>query len=248
MGLHESLARLSHPLVQSALLLLLAGWLIRSRPRLAATLATVATAWLLLCATPAFAQWLQQRLDRAYPFRPAADYPQAQAIVVLGGGALPGPPTPQPSVATGETPKADTRLGFALQLYRQHRAGVLLLSGADQAQTMASLLRQQGVPAQRLLIEASSQNTHQNALNSARLLHQRRLQQVLLVTSGVHMRRAVASFRAQGVTVWPAPAQPLPAVDEALPGWLPQRQALRLSGRCLREYLGLLAYRLRGWI
>jgi hypothetical protein len=32
------------------------------------------------------------------------------------------------------------------------------------------------------------------------------------------------------------------------PAWLPRRDALTLTARCLREYLALMVYHWRGWL
>jgi uncharacterized SAM-binding protein YcdF (DUF218 family) len=124
---------------------------------------------------------------------------------------------------------------------------VVLLSGGDQAQSMAKGLRQQGVPADALLIESTSANTHENAAFSAVMLKREKRLRILLVTSAFHMPRAAAAFTKQGLLVIPAPAyDPVYPSWEARPWW-PKRAALRLSGRCLREYVGMWWYRLHDW-
>lgn len=208
-------------------------------------LLAAATFWIGLCSTPAFATWLLRGLEHPYAQITAASYPRVDAIVVLGGGKL-----PQPGVAwgTANTDVRITRLGFGLQLLRSSRASVMLVSGDDQALQMAQKLREQGVPASVLITEAASSNTYENALYSALILKQRKLQRILLVTSRIHMSRAQASFERQGLTVIPAPA-PDPFSAPRHPGysWWPGRAALRVSAACLREYMGLWGYRLRGW-
>jgi uncharacterized SAM-binding protein YcdF (DUF218 family) len=239
----EQLARLSHPLVQTALVslvgLMLLYW---RRYRLAGCLLGLAMLWVGTCATPAFAGWLQRGLERSYPFRPIETYPRVDAIVVLGGGKL--PPPGERWADGGDT--QTTRLGFGLQLLRNDKADAILLVGADQALKMAERLRQQGVPERALKIEANSLNTHENAVNAAALLRTAGLPRILLVTSSIHMPRALASFRRQGLSVIPAP---VPSTIDAKPGnaWIPRLAALRMSTRCLHERVGLWVYRLCGW-
>jgi uncharacterized SAM-binding protein YcdF (DUF218 family) len=246
MGLVEQLGCLSHPVLQAILLAILGMLLLwRRRYRAATGLLLLAMLWLWLCATPAFALWLWQGLDCPQAQTNAATYPKADAIVVLGGGRL---PQQGAGWSTDDARVQATRLGFGLQLFRNSRASTMLLSGDDQALKMARKLEQQGIPASALITESASANTHQNALYSAAILKRKKLQRILLVTSDIHMPRASASFTRQGLTVIPAPA-PDPdgrRLKRSHP-WLPQRAALSLSARCLREYLGLWSYRLRGW-
>lgn len=237
---------MAYPLPQ-AIALAGAGLLCLSlrRYRIGSALVLLGVVWLALCATPAFAGWLQRGLERANPPHAAASYPHADAIVVLGGGAV-------PSFGNGwDDDLAEvqgTRTGFGLELYRAGRAPIMFLTGGErEAVQMAQRLLLQGVPASALLTENASMTTYQNALYSAPLLRQHHLQRLLLVTSAMHMPRAAATFRHQGFTVIPAPAADAPVRARKDSVWLPQHGALRQSGRCLREYIGLWVYRLRGW-
>lgn len=245
MGLLEHLDRLSHPTLQAALLVVFSLGFLRRHRRVAFASLFLAAFWMWLCSTPAFAVWLQHGLAPSYAHARAADYPAADAIVVLGGGKL--PQTDAGWIVDADQPQA-TRLGFGLQLFRNSRAGILLLSGNDQAREMTRRLVLEGVPPGVLLTEAASTNTHQNALYSAALLKHRQLSRILLVTSNIHMPRASSSFARQGLTVIPAPVfDPDGMAMRMSRSWWPRHAALNLSARCMREYLGLWCYRLRGW-
>jgi uncharacterized SAM-binding protein YcdF (DUF218 family) len=245
MDLLEQLERLSHPAFQAALLAIFGMGFLRRHRRIALASLLSATFWIWLCSTPAFAIWLQQGLVPPYAHASAADYPAADAIVILGGGKL--PQTDADWSATDDQAQA-TRLGFGLQLLKSSRAGTILLSGNDQAQEMTRKLRQKGVPPGMLLTEPASANTHQNALYSAAILEHKQLHRILLVTSDIHMPRASSSFAKQGLAVIPAPVFDPDGISmRTSRSWWPSRAALRLSARCLREHLGLWCYRLRGW-
>lgn len=244
MMLLEQLASLSRPVVQTCIVAACGmTFLFRRHYLRAAGLLLAAALWLGLCSTPAFASWMQGRLQMPYTRVPPSSFARADAIVVLGGGRLPSPK------GAWALPPA-TRLGYGLQLFRMSRAPVILLSGKDQALTMRQRLLEQGVPPEALLVDADSDNTHQNAVYSASILKRANRQRVLLVTSGMHMPRAAASFSREGLTVIPAPlledaAQwPTGTIER----WRPNRHALRISGHCLREYLGFWCYRLAGWV
>jgi len=79
------------------------------------------------------------------------------------------------------------------------------------------------------------------------------------VTSAMHMPRALAIFQKQGFDVTPAPTDFLATWgqegstgDVGIAGWLlkviPDSERLDFSTRAIREYIGLLIYRLRGWL
>nr|WP_255494857.1 YdcF family protein [Luteibacter sp. Sphag1AF] len=232
---------LTHPGTQAMLLLLLALALAALRRVRAASVFTgVALTWLWIASSPAFALWLQNGLA-LWPPKAADAYATADAIVVLGGGVLPDAVADSPDDEAAQT----TRLGFGLQLYRAARAPVMLLSGGDQARHMARDLENQGVPARSLLLEDTSANTHENAANSAGILRQHGMETVLLVTTDIHMPRAAASFAHAGIRVIPAPTPDPGLASHAK--WWPNRAALTLSARCLREHVGIWSYRWRGW-
>lgn len=245
MGVLEQLDWLSHPALQAALLVILGVFFLRHHRRLAFASLLLATLWIWFCSAPAFAIWLQDGLGPPYAHTNAADYPVADVIVVLGGGKL-----PQSKVGwnAADDHAQATRLGFGLQLFNNSRARIILLAGDDQALEMTHKLLREGVPAAALLTEAASANTYQNALYSAAILGRKKLRSVLLVTSDIHMPRASASFAKQGLTVIPAPVfdPDAEAMRTSRSLW-PRGEALSLSARCLREYLGLWCYQLRGW-
>ena len=70
------------------------------------------------------------------------------------------------------------------------------------------------------------------------------------MTSALHMYRALATFRSAGVRAIPS-ATDFEGVGEGrqtVLDWLPNAAALERTTRALKEYLGILAYALRGWI
>ena len=70
---------------------------------------------------------------------------------------------------------------------------------------------------------------------------------VVLVTSDLHMRRALGTFRAEGVDAVPAIAR---AVEPALPAigrMIPTEAGLAEAGAVWHEIIGLAYYFARGW-
>jgi uncharacterized SAM-binding protein YcdF (DUF218 family) len=105
------------------------------------------------------------------------------------------------------------------------------------------------VPRDAMLLDSRSLNTNENAIEVKKIVDTNAIGHVLLVTSEMHMPRAMATFAANGIeaTAAPADVEAVPPVDESLLDILPDSRALDMSSRALREYAGLAAYRLRGW-
>lgn len=246
------LSLLLYPLSQALLLCLLAVvliWRDRRRAALAALLA--GAAWLYLCSTGPFADYLMAGLERDYPSRAMSSIEPVDVIVVLGG-AMRG--DTHMGTLADLNQQAD-RLVYGAALYRAGKAPLLLLSGggAAEVRTEAEMMRDimlvMGVPARAILQESRSRDTHDNAVFSAEILRSKGLGRILLVTSAFHMRRAKALFDAQGLEVVPAPTdfQRL-VMGPKLPGWLPGVGNLYRSTYALREYAGYWYYRWQGWL
>ena len=104
-----------------------------------------------------------------------------------------------------------------------------------------------GVPPERIVLESASRTTHDEAVLIAPLLRSLGVQQVVLVTSETHMRRALGSFRAAGWNAVPAIAtDPRRPVDR----WqwvVPTDRGLDATSDVVHEILGIPYYWLRGW-
>jgi uncharacterized SAM-binding protein YcdF (DUF218 family) len=141
------------------------------------------------------------------------------------------------------------RVWHAARIYRAGKAPLILLSGGSdrdldttsEAAAMQVFLRDLGVPDAAMLLEEHSRTTHENAVNSAELLNARGIRRILLVTSALHMRRAVLEFEGQGLTVIPATtdveAVAMPLTPLRL---LPDADALAGSARAFKELAGVL--------
>lgn len=203
---------------------------------------------------PVFSGWIQGSLEARYPPTPVEAAPEADAVVTLGGSV--GPPRP-PRVYPDLNGSAD-RVWHAARLYRAGKAPVVIASGGTlpwkdqrfrEASAMQQLLVSWGVPADSVLLESRSANTYENAKRTAELVEERGFERVLLVTSALHMRRAVATFRSAGVPVSPvATDYQVVDGDGTILDLAPSAQALGGSTAAIREYVGYLVYWWRGWI
>jgi len=133
---------------------------------------------------------------------------------------------PNSFVGCGDTPVADTacdeadaivvvsggdtaaRTAAGIDLYKKGWAEYLVLSGAaldksgpSNAEAMKRQAEDAGVPHYAILVEEEAANTQQNAENAQSIFKDRDFQDIILVTSGYHQRRASLEFNKQADTV-----------------------------------------------
>jgi uncharacterized SAM-binding protein YcdF (DUF218 family) len=221
------------------------------RPLLSVTLGFVL---LVVVSAPDVAYLLQGSLEWRYPpleRRPA----DADGIVVLAGYV-------HPPASVGARPELGEdsldRCLWAAELYHQGKRCPVLVSGGNSnpdqpapaaADEMCKLLVQLGVRDDDLIVENKSRTTHENAAESQRLLKERGLTKVLLVTDAAHLHRALACFRQAGIDAIPCGCQyraRSPAGE--MSRFVPSAEALEGFQRACHEWIGLGWYWLRGRI
>jgi uncharacterized SAM-binding protein YcdF (DUF218 family) len=245
-----------------ASILLIVALILHKRHRLQRVCITLALLLLLAFGN----DWVSSRLVSSLEWRylPPAVLPHAEAIVLLGGGTRPHLP-PRP---LSETNEAGDRIGYAAKLYKEGLAPFIVVSGGfidffgstvPEADAMKELLLAYDVPESAIVLESESRNTYENAADVRAIAGVRDFNQILLVTSAMHMPRSVAIFEKQGFEVIPAPADflttwsvPGRTTDIGLDGWLltiiPSSERLDYSTRAMREYIGIFIYWMRGWL
>jgi uncharacterized SAM-binding protein YcdF (DUF218 family) len=250
-----------YPLGITCILLVVAFLTLWRHPRWSALCIALALILLLVSGNGWVANQLMHSLEKQYV--PTGELPKADAIVVLGGGIRPQFP-PRPWVDVTE---AGDRPIYGAQLYRQGKAPFVILSGGriewqgggpPESGDMAKLVEAMGVPNTAILQDPTSLNTYENAVNVKKILQQRGIKRVLLVTSAAHMPRPIQIFKKQGIDAIPAPTdflisqQELQAAQDTSQGKilaaLPEAENLQRFTRALKEYLGIFIYRLRGWL
>jgi uncharacterized SAM-binding protein YcdF (DUF218 family) len=249
-----------YPLGLACILLILAAISSSNRKR-SLTFIILALIILWLGSTSGISNLLAKSLEWRY--LPPEVIPSSEVIVLLGGGTEPAV-YPRSGV---EINGAGERILYTAQLYKEGKAPLILLSGgeitwlsdgsATPAQDMAQILNSLGVPSQALIIEDKSRNTYENALYAKELLSARGIKTILLVTSAMHMPRAVALFEEQGFDVIPLPVDysVVEGPSSADSTWMtrilniiPNVSNLALTTNALKEYLGTFIYRLQGWL
>lgn len=116
-------------------------------------------------------------------------------------------------------------------------------SGVRMKNTLVGL----GVPESRIIVEAQSRTTHEQAVILTPLLRSLGTRHLVLVTSDTHMPRSLGTFRAQGWNPIPAMA-PAPESRERGSHWYwPSERGLQASYAVVHELVGIVAYGARGW-
>jgi uncharacterized SAM-binding protein YcdF (DUF218 family) len=205
---------------------------------------------------PSTAHMLIRTLESRYPPGEACD--SVSAILLLGGAGVPAlPPRRYPEISS-----AGDRLLHTARLYKQGLSRRVIVSGGkieffqkyhgSEALNNALLLRSvMGVDSADIILEELARTTREHAPLVVALLDSLALpRRVAVVTSAMHMPRAIAVLQKAGIAVCPRPTD---FETETLFHWnvthlLPSVESLHKATRALHEYYGLFAYRIFGWI
>lgn len=232
------------------LLLALAWWFRRTRPRLAGCCFALGLGGMWLMSLPVMVEWGARALETAPPLA-REDWSSlaqhADAIVVLGSGRERGDPawgSDQPTGIGLERQRYAARLAKASGLRVLTSGGLHYGTPPSEAELMAVSMQDDfGVTVRWK--EERSRTTWENAQMSAEILLPEGIKRVVVVTQAWHMPRAVWSFEKAGFSVVPAPVGFL-GQDNARPlgGWMPEFKSVWQSGQLLNEAVGQVGYRL----
>ena len=199
-----------------------------------------------------FVSWPLRRGFHSFDKREAP--PPPYAIVVLGAGAR---------TVHGRSGKLGvltlggaSRVIEGARLFRVLQGPIVVSSGGPpdgydmipESETMKAALVQLGVPADRIVLESESHVTRDEAVLTARMLRERGITACIVVTSDLHMRRALASFRHEGLDARPAIARDPLDSQRLWLSLLPTPQGMDYSREVVHDYVGLFWYWWRGWI
>jgi uncharacterized SAM-binding protein YcdF (DUF218 family) len=235
------------------LLCLLAGvfLLLRGRRRGELLVVLSAIGFLLLAVAP-IGPAMMLVLEQRFP-RPPKLPERIDGILVLGGAV-----DPRLSLFYGETVfnGSIARVLAGVALARHHPEAKLALVGGEgelfpvgfaESRATSGFVLEEGIPATRIIVEERSRSTHENAVFAKELIRPVPGQNWVLVTSAVHMPRAVAAFRAVD---WPVIPYPVDFKVDPETGLRPNfnlLEGLSTSSIAGKEWAGLVGYRLRGW-
>ena len=199
-------AALSDPIVWVIVLLALGLILQWSRSRVSLGCTVIALLVLFFCAWQAASTWALLTWERQYavPDEPVAAF---HGFLALGGIDN------FDDVALRQNP-VGARLLIPLKFVTDNPKMTFIFSGGSvpgvqfdppEADKVEAYLKSTGQWRPNIMFERESRNTMEHARFCAKLLGGDRTQRWLLVTSAVHMRRAMGAFQAQGfnVTAYP---------------------------------------------
>ena len=208
----------------------------------------IATVIFLFAGTGIAANLLLAKLQGGFQVH-VDDWGASNAIVVLGAG----------SELTEQGPELASfsygRLIKAFELYRSCKSRSedcrIISSGGDtrghgksEAELYAEALERLGAARADLIVEGRSMNTWQNAQFTAEILAAQQPDRVVLVTSGLHVRRSLLYFAHFGVRALGVRAD----YAHARLSVLPRAYSILLADLAIHEYLGMLRYHVYNWL
>lgn len=197
---------------------------------------------------------LSETLENRFPANPPLPA-RVDGIVVLGGTVIPTltHARGQPALTDGSE-----RLIEFIHLARRYPAARLVFSGGSgsltdqelkETEVARAVLDRLGFDDSRVMYEGRSRNTHENALYSREMARPGPGETWVLVTSAMHMPRAMGAYRAAGwtdVVAYPVDYSTTGTGSFEL-GFGPVGGLTKLSAAA-HEWAGLAAYRIMGRI
>ena len=184
----------------------------------------------------------------------ADDGSPVAGIVVLGGAEEPEISAARQQLTVNDSAERDIAFG---DLSRRYPNAKLFFAGGSgklqgreftEAGVVARYAEVLGLVASRVLVDDRSRNTYENALFAAQSLKPTQEGKWLLVTSAVHMPRAIGCFRNAGFLVTAYPVDFHTKGTETLAEFhATMATNLRLLDIGVREWLGLVIYRINGY-
>jgi len=177
------------------------------------------------------------------------------AGIVLGGMIAYDPAFKRP-----QFDRSVDRLMQAITLYRDGKIGKIFISGGSgsilekdvlESEILKKYLVKLGIPDSSIIIEKYSKNTRENALFSKPILDSlNKNGKYLLLTSAFHMPRAIRCFRKVGINATAYSTDrysgPRKFVFDFV--FIPNVQTMEGWDVLLHEWLGLLIYKIAGYI
>jgi uncharacterized SAM-binding protein YcdF (DUF218 family) len=207
-------------------------WSVLRKSKWAAWLAVAGASGLLIGSFTPVGSWLLLPLENRFPQWQIDQQAAPDGIIALGG-------------------EAGERIAALAQLSRRFPQARLVYSGPgewtpDTDKLLSIFVRLGGDPA-RITMETRSRNTFENAVYSRELIKPNPVERWLLITSAVHMPRAVGCFRLAGFRIEAFPIEFITGDGlHAPPPFDAGSKALSKLDTAMREWIGLVVYRLTG--
>lgn len=192
-------------------------------------------------------------LEKPYLSLDLNELPQADAMILLGGGHVPS----KYDYSGFNFNDAGDRITTALMLAKETKVPVLVLGGAPyrsggRRRNMADLLvdwAKEQLPDTEIVVMGITANTYEEALEVKEMAAGRGWRDIVVVTSAYHMKRTEGCFNKVGVPIIPAPCDFQIRGDDPS-GWnpFPKERGYEFASRYVHEKIGWIIYRLRGWV
>jgi len=213
---------------------------------------TIALIWLAAVTTPFLPELLVKNLENRWPVFSLDRWSGTEKpvhILVLGGGHVNDYRLPETSQLSGA---ALSRLTEGIRIYRQLPGSDLITSGfrgkedVPQAKVLAEAAVCLGVEPTRIKMQTEPRNTWMEATEYKRLFGDSA--QLILVTSAIHLPRAVYLFKKAGLHPMPAPAGYMVKENKKrrLDFWIPSSENIKRTEAVIHEQVGILWSKLGG--
>jgi len=211
------------------------------------------TSLLLLYAVfsiPVTAMWLAAPLAWGFDSLESRENARgAQAIVVLDGGT--GRFRDRDRLIEIPLNASVLRALETIRIYQLLDHPLIFVSGGDshpdpswgpEASALRDQLLKGGIPAERIVLDSNSINTHAHGVNLVRMLRERGIEEFVLVTSANHMRRAIWAFQAEGSSPVASPCKGPLDYNRGWTAYWPSTNALEFTTTTVHEYVGIMYY------
>jgi uncharacterized SAM-binding protein YcdF (DUF218 family) len=209
---------------------------------------------LLLASLPKVSNRIVSGLESRYPAivdtGRFASYPpteQPRWVVVLGGTYRGAQDLPVTARLGGSTLK---RVVEGIRLARALPGTQLVFTGQDDTATgpsevavLGDFAQEMGIPSSRIVLEGEAKDTRQHTIFLKEILGTDRF---LLVSSAIHLPRAMALFEAAGMRPIAAPTAHMVVKSPGDEEWMPAVSSLGRSSLAAHEYLGTAWAKLLG--
>ncbi len=203
-------------------------WALLGSSKCAAWLAAAAACTLVIGAFTPLGFVLTAPLENRFAFSPPHLKAPPDGIIILAGGG-------------------SDAIDAVSTLSQDYPGARLIFSGFNAGdESLIKKFVDLGVAPARIKLESQSRTTSEDASYSAALLKPKPSERWLLVTSAMHMPRAVGCFRAAGFQVEPYPIEFMTGPSGRFSLFATGSVALMQFDTAAKEWIGLIAYRLMG--
>lgn len=217
--------------------------LIFKKRKIALILMIVNIICIYLLSTPFFSSFLASTLENIYiPIQiNSVEKKENTIVLVLSAGSIEQSPEYERVFPTQGTL---ARIYYGVMLATKFECEIICSGGntninSSDANAMKYIASNAGIPSEKIIVESDSLTTFENINNSKKYLENKK---VYLVTSAIHMKRAMLSASKNNINVIASPCDYRHDNYISFLSFLPQADALSLTQDVFHEYIGILFY------